>query len=153
VNPSISRPMPGRPARLLAFQTLTRDVDLRLIDLGSHPVTGTFESQPFSNSTRIEGSARFSPDGRHIAFASSRSGAQEMWMAERDGSGLRQVTALGAVGLMLGQWSPDGTQIAFEAAVAGNTDVYLVGADGGQLRRLTTEPSIDGVPTWSRDGL
>jgi Tol biopolymer transport system component len=152
LNPSISRPMPGRPARL-AFQTLTRDVDLRLIDLDSRPVKGTFESQPFSNSTRIEGSARFSPDGRHIAFASSRSGAQEMWVAERDGRALRQVTALGAVGLMLGQWSPDGTQIAFEAAVAGNTDVYLVGADGGHLRRLTTEPSIDGVPTWSRDGL
>jgi hypothetical protein len=30
--------------------------------------------------------------------------------------------------------------------------VYLVGADGGHLRKLTTEPSIDGVPTWSGDG-
>ena len=75
-----------------------------------------------------------------------------MWVAERDGSGLQQVTSLGAAGVMLGDWSPDGTRIAFEAAVAGNTDVYLVGADGGHLRRLTTEPSIDGVPSWSRDG-
>ena len=35
-NPSISRPMPGRPARL-AFQTITRDVDLQLIDLDAPP--------------------------------------------------------------------------------------------------------------------
>ena len=33
----------------------------------------TIDSQPFSNSTRIEGSARFSPDESRIAFASLRS--------------------------------------------------------------------------------
>ena len=54
--------------------------------------------------------------------------------------------------MLVGGWSPDGSQIAFEAAIDGNTDVYVVGRDGGHLRRLTTEPSIDGVPTWSADG-
>ena len=53
---------------------------------------------------------------------------------------------------MIGEWSPDGRRIAFEAAVGGNTDVYLVGADGGHLRRLTSEPTMEGVPMWSRDG-
>ena len=149
--PSISRPMAGRPARL-AFQTIAQDVDLHLIDLDARLVNDTLESLPFSNSTRMEGSARFSPDGRRIAFASLRSGTPEIWVAQRDGRGLQQVTSLGAAGVMLGEWSPDGTRIAFEAALAGNTDVYLVGADGGHLRRLTTEPSIDGVPSWSRDG-
>ena len=149
--PSISRPMLGHPARLV-FQTIARDVDLHLMNLDAHLVKDALESQPFSNSTRIEGSARFSPDGSRIAFASLRSGDSEVWVAERDGSGLQQVTSLGAAGVMLGDWSPDGTRIAFEAAVSGNTDVYLVGADGGHLRRLTTEPSIDGVPAWSRDG-
>ena len=149
--PSISRPIAGRPARL-AFQTIAQDVDLHLIDLDARLVNDTLESLPFSNSTRMEGSARFSPDGSRIAFASLRSGTPEVWVAERDGSGLQQVTSLGAAGVMLGEWSPDGTRIAFEAAVSGNTDVYLVGADGGHLRRLTTEPSIDGVPSWSRDG-
>jgi hypothetical protein len=75
-----------------------------------------------------------------------------VWVAERDGSGLQQITSLGAVGVFIGGWSPDGTRIAFEAAVAGNSDVYLVGADGGHLRRLTAEPSIEGVPSWSGDG-
>jgi Tol biopolymer transport system component len=151
VNPSISRPMPGQPARL-AFQTITRDVDIHMMGLDARLVNDTIESKPFSNSTRIEGSARFSSDASRIAFASFRSGGPEIWVAGRDGSGLQQITSLGAPGLFVGGWSPDGARIAFEAAIAGNTDVYLVGTDGGHLRRLTAEPSIDGVPSWSGDG-
>ena len=123
VYPSISRPTPGQPARL-AFQTITRDVDLQMMDLEARLVNDTIESKPFSNSTRIEGSARFSPDGSRIAFVSFRSGGPEIWVAGRDGSGLQQITSLGAPGLLVGGWSPDGARIAFEAAIAGNTDVY-----------------------------
>ena len=114
--------------RAWRFKRSTRDVDLHLMDLDARLVNDTIESQPFSNSTRIEGSARFSPDGSRIAFASFRSGAQEIWVAGRDGSGLRQVTTLGASGVLVGGWSPDGSQIAFEAAIDGNTDVYVVGS-------------------------
>ncbi len=150
-NPSISRPMPGQPARL-AFQTITRDVDIHLMDLESGLVHDTLESHPFANSTRIEGSARFSPDGSRIAFASSRSGAMEMWVAGRDGSGLLQITSLGVADLVVGGWSPDGARIVFDATVAGNSDVYVVGSDGGRVHRLTSEPSIDGLSSWSADG-
>jgi Tol biopolymer transport system component len=150
-NPSISRPMLGRPARL-AFQTTTRDVDFQLMDLNAPLVHETLESRPIVNSTREEGSSRFSRDGAHIAFTSLRSGSPEVWVAKRDGSDVRQLTTLGATGVLIGEWSPDGTRIAFEAAIAGNSDVYVVGADGGHLRRLTAEPSIEGVPMWSRDG-
>jgi Tol biopolymer transport system component len=151
LNPSISRPMPGQPARL-AFQTITRDVDIQMMDLQARLGNDTIESKPFSNSTRIEGSARFSVDGSRIAFSSFRSGGAEVWVAGRDGSGLQQITSLGAHELVVGGWSPDGSRIAFDAAVDGNSDVYLVGTDGGHLRRLTAEPSIDGVPSWSGDG-
>ena len=151
LRPSISRPRPGQPARL-AFQTITRDIDLHLTDLEAPLVNDTFESPAVLNSTRIEGSARFSPDGNRIAFASLRSGASEIWVAQRDGSGLQQVTTQGAADMSISEWSPDGTTIAFDATIDGNSDVYLVGADGGHLRRLTTEPSIDGLPAWSRDG-
>ena len=150
-NPSISRPAAGHPGRL-AFQTINYDVDLHLMGLDARLGNDSIDSRPFCNSTRVEASARFSPDGSRIAVASLRSGASEIWVAGRDGSGLQQVTTLGAAGVMVGGWSPDGRAIAFEAAVAGNTDVYLVGADGGHLRRLTAEPSIDGIPSWSGDG-
>jgi Tol biopolymer transport system component len=150
-NPSISRPIPGQPARL-AFQTIARDVDLQMMDLEARLVNETIESKPFANSTRPEGLARFSPDGSRIAFMSYRSGAPEIWVAGHDGSGLQQITSLGAPQLLVGGWSPDGARIAFDAAIAGNDDVYVVGADGGHLHRLTSEPSMDGVVSWSGDG-
>ena len=151
VDPSISRPMPGQPARL-AFQTITRDLDIHMMDLEAPLANDTIESKPFLNSTRIEGSARFSPDGSRVAFASSRSGNLEIWVAGRDGSGLQRITSLGAPQLFVGGWSPDGARIAFDAVIAGNDDVYVVGADGGHLRQLTSEPSVDGVVSWSADG-
>ena len=151
VNPSISRPAPGQPA-CLAFQTITRDIDIHMMDLEARLVNDTIESKPFSSSTRFEGPARFSPDGGRIAFASYRSGGPQIWVARRDGSGLQQITSVGAPQLFVGGWSADGTRIAFDAAIAGNDDVYVVGADGGHLRRLTSEPSVDGVASWSADG-
>ena len=150
-SPSISRPPPGHPARL-AFQTITRDVDIQLMDLDERLVNDTIASLPFG--TRL--ASRVRPDSRRTAAGlRSRRSAQaprEIWVANRDGSELQQVTTMGAVGVLVGGWSPDGLQIAFEAAVGGNTDVYVVGRDGGHLRRLTTEPSIDGIPSWSGDG-
>jgi Tol biopolymer transport system component len=149
-NPSISRPISGQPARL-AFQSINRDVDIHLMDLEARLLNDGIESQPFANSTRIEASAQFSPDGKRIAFASYRSGSPEIWLADRDGGKLQQITSLGAAELVVGGWSPDGATIVFDATVAGNSDVYAVGSDGGRVRRLTSEPSIDGLSTWSAD--
>jgi Tol biopolymer transport system component len=136
----------------LAFQTIAYDVDLQLMDRDASPAHALIESPPFWNSTRVENSARFSPDGSRLAVSSFRSGDHEIWVGSRTGSEFQQVTRLGASGVLVGGWSPDGSQIAFEAAVDGNTDVYIVGKDGGSVRRLTVEPSIDGVPSWSGDG-
>jgi Tol biopolymer transport system component len=151
INPSLSRSMPGQPARL-AFETIARDVDLQLLNLEAGLPNDTIEATAFANSTRIEGSAGFSPDGARIAFASFRAGAMELWVAERDGSGLRQLTSLGATQLVVGAWSADGARIVFDATVDGNSDVYVVGSEGGRVQRLTTEPSIDGLSSWSADG-
>jgi Tol biopolymer transport system component len=38
------------------------------------------------------------------------------------------------------------------ADINGNWDLYMVNSDGSNLRRLTTDPAIDGLPTWSPDG-
>ena len=40
-------------------------------------------------------SPAFSPTGRHIAFASTRLGNQQIFVVGRDGNGLRQVTKEG----------------------------------------------------------
>ena len=38
------------------------------------------------------------------------------------------------------------------AMVDGYRDIYLIPAEGGAPRRLTTEPSLEGRPSWSQDG-
>ena len=150
-NPSISRPRAGQPTRL-AFQTITRDVNIHVMDLEAPLVNAIIPSKPFANSTRIEASARFSPDAGRIAFVSDRSGDPQIWVAGRDGSGLQQFTSLRAAQMGVSGWSPDGANIGFDAAIDGNSDVYVVGSDGGNLRRLTTEAARDGIPSWSADG-
>ncbi len=40
-------------------------------------------------------SPAFSPNGRHVAFASSRAGKEQIFTIHRDGSGLRQITRSG----------------------------------------------------------
>jgi Tol biopolymer transport system component len=159
--PSISRPGPGRPARL-AFQTGRADISLRLIDLDT-PRSGE-EIQgvkPLCDSSIVDYPGAFSPDASRVVFTSARSGraapgglagAPQLWIANRDGTGLRQLTTLDSPEVRHPAWSPDGQRITFEASVNGNTDVHLISPEGGQPRRLTREDSIDTFPSWSQDG-
>ncbi len=110
------------------------------------------DSAPFLSSTRWDGMAQFSPDGRRIAFVSDRSGAFEIWVARTDGSHPVQLTSLKGPYAGRPCWSPDGESIAFFARVKGNADIYVIRSAGGVLRRLTHHPSEDARPSWSRDG-
>ena len=47
-----------------------------------------------------------------IAFASSRSGAVEIWLMNIDGSGLKQITNI-QEGACQPRWSPDGSKLVF----------------------------------------
>jgi eukaryotic-like serine/threonine-protein kinase len=104
----------------------------------------------FISTTRAEAFPHFSPNGDRIAFASDRSGSDEIWVCDSDGSNAVQLTALGDGGTP--RWSPDGERIAFDSSRDGQHELYVVSANGGQPRRLTTHPSSDIIPSWSRDG-
>ena len=103
-------------------------------------------------STRQDHSPQFSPDGKKIAFVSDRSGSDELWVCESDGSHLAQLTSFDDSTSGTPRWSPDGQQIAFDARLAGNSDIYVVSAEGGKPHPLTLETSHDVIPSWSRDG-
>jgi eukaryotic-like serine/threonine-protein kinase len=109
------------------------------------------EAVKFISSTRWEMEPRFSPDGKKIAFASSRSGSAEIWVCNSDGSQAFPLTSLRAP-TNRPRWSPDGQRIVFYSDASGNRDIYVILADGGGLIQLTKDPSIDSNPDWSADG-
>jgi Tol biopolymer transport system component/DNA-binding winged helix-turn-helix (wHTH) protein len=105
----------------------------------------------FIASTRIDAEPQFSPDGRQIAFGSSRSGSYEVWKCDREGRNPVQLTYFkGSAGSA--RWSPDSRSIAFDASQGDVMDIYIISADGGAPHRLTSGRSKNARPSWSRDG-
>jgi Tol biopolymer transport system component len=102
-------------------------------------------------STRPDEAPQYSPDGRRIAFASSRSGPPEIWTCQRDGTGCSPLTHLG-VHSGTPRWSPDGHRIAFDSRPASQSDIYVVTVESGEINRVTSSAAEDVVPSWSRDG-
>jgi len=107
---------------------------------------------PFISSTRDDSSPQFSPDGKRIAFVSTRSGNPEIWTSDAEGLNAVQVTHFGGAAVTTPRWSPDGGRIAFDSNVTGEFDIWVVSANGGKPQRMTTDPANDGNPSWSRDG-
>jgi Tol biopolymer transport system component/serine/threonine protein kinase len=103
-------------------------------------------------SSRRDDSPSISPGGERIAFVSKRTGNEEIWVCDRDGGRLEQLTSFKGPGTGTPRWSPDGHWIAFDSLAVGNPDIYLIGADGGIPRRLTTGPCGNFMPSWSPDG-
>ncbi len=93
----------------------------------------------------------YSPDARKVAFSSDRSGFQNIWICESDGSNPVQVTHFEAhTGSP--RWSPDGRRLVFDSVEKGHWNLYTVDAEGGVPRPLTRDPSGGNDPAWSRDG-
>ncbi len=105
-------------------------------------------------STRRQNNAQYSPDGRLIAFESTRAGLWDLWMSNSDGTNPVQLSRLN---LNTGhpRWSPDGQKVAFHAFSAANLnqpDVYVVDISERIPRKLVTNLKMTYDPTWSADG-
>jgi len=77
---------------------------------------------------------RFSPDGKSIAFLSSRGGSQQIWVMSAEGSNPRQVTkfSTGADGHI---WSPDGKTLVFTSDIYPGCDAD----DGCNAKKMEAE--------------
>ena len=93
-----------------------------------------------------------SPDETQMAFISTRSGAAEVWIADRDGSNARQLTKFGRASMRAPRWSPDGKSILISAAVNGRPDLYVFDAASAAMTRLTEDDEDEMAPAWSSDG-
>jgi len=143
-------PSLSRDGRRLAYTQMSSNINIWRYEV---PQT-TGRSAPATKliaSTYSNLGPQFSPDGKRIVFASTRSGVSEIWVCDSDGSNPRQLTLSGRwAGTP--RWSPDGRQIAFDGNPEGHLGIYVVSVEGGQPRRMTTNASNDSIASWSRDG-
>lgn len=92
-----------------------------------------------------------------IAFASTRSGAVEIWLMNNDGTGLKQITSI-PEGACQPRWSPDGSKIVFISPCMRHQNSYpganlfIINADSTGLVPLPSAPGGDYDPSWSKDG-
>lgn len=147
--PAISK---GPPIRL-AYQRSYVDSNIWRVEIPKSPdVIGT--PGPIIASSALERDPQFSSDGTRIAFASTRSGYSEIWLAGSDGSNPVQLTFFaGKRTAGAPSWSPVGRQIAFDSSGgAGKSDIFVIDVESRAFRQLTEEPLFQVRPSWSRDG-
>jgi Tol biopolymer transport system component len=138
------------PSGHMAYAAMQRDTRFWRFDL-AEPTDGVRDAQ-LLESTLDEATPSYSPDGRRIAFASTRSGTQEIWVGNADGTGPRQMTQMGGAQCMDPRWSPDGRRILFSSDRTGSSDVYELDDAGATSRRLTSTAAAETAARWSRDG-
>lgn len=156
--------------RRLVF-TSTMDGDLELYTMN---LDGT-DLRRVTHRVGYDGGAFFSPDGSRLVWRAGypvtatdtadylrllrdrlvRPARVELWVANADGTGARQVTRLGGANFAP-FWHPDGKEIIFssnfENPRSGRFDLYLIQEDGTGLERVTYYEDFDSFPMFSPDG-
>ncbi len=92
----------------------------------------------------------WSPDGSKIVFISSRSGIDQVWLMDADGSDPQQLTFDAVFKGQVPDWSPDGSKIAY--AVGDPGDIWVIDADGTNAHPVIATPTDEFGPAWSPDG-
>jgi Tol biopolymer transport system component/DNA-binding winged helix-turn-helix (wHTH) protein len=144
-------PTAARMAQRLGYVQGIGGLNIWRIDLAS-PTKPRRAPIKLLASTRGQQAPRISPEGKHIAFESSRSGSMEIWLCDIDGSNPVQLTSFGGPVTGTPRWSPDGREIVFDSRVSGHPALYVVSISGGPPRLLPTGTGGPEQPFWSKDG-
>jgi dipeptidyl aminopeptidase/acylaminoacyl peptidase len=95
-------------------------------------------TRKLTHNARQNAEPAWSPDGRKIAFRSTRNGNRDIYVMNADGSGKRNLTR-NAAWDSRPSWSPDGRTIAFVSNRDGRLEAYVMNADGSGQRSLTVQ--------------
>jgi TolB protein len=158
------------PDGLITF-TSVRDGDMEIYTMNGDGSN----VRRLTNRPGPDGGPFFSYDGKRIAFRGHpldagkelddyrallkeglwRPTQLELFVMDRDGSNLRQVTRLGGANFAP-SWHPNGKRLIFASNIGDpkgrNFDIYLVNVDGTGLERVTFNDTFDGFPMFSPDG-
>lgn len=158
------------PDGLITF-TSVRDGDMEIYSMKGDG-SGV---RRLTNRPGPDGGPFFSHDGRMIVFRGRplnagpeldeyrallkaglwRPTSLELFVMDRDGGNLRQVTRLGGANFAP-SWHPDGKRLIFASNIhdpkGRNFDLYLINLDGTGLERVTFNETFDGFPMFSPDG-
>ena len=101
---------------------------------------------------------KWSPDGKFIAFQSDRTGRDEIWVAEPEGTGLKKITDLdNEKGALL--WTPDSKALLYTAAdrklysysVADSKTSVVTTSDVGRVGSVAVSPDSKWVAFSKQD--
>jgi TolB protein len=158
------------PDGLIVF-TSVRDGDMEIYSMKSD---GS-DVKRLTSRPGPDGGPFFSWDGQQVAFRGKplspgpeldnyrallkeglwRPTELELFLMNRDGSNLRQITTLGGANFAP-SWHPDGKRLVFASNKADpkgrDFDIYLINLDGTGLERVTYNETFDGFPMFSPDG-
>lgn len=98
-----------------------------------------------------EESPAWSPDGKQIAFTSTRDGNQEIYLIDSTGQNLKRITQDPGLDAHP-TWTPDGRHLLFATNRWGDFEIAQVDVAGERVERLTTSRGLDDYPACSADG-
>ena len=151
----VTEPRVSPDGAWVAYTVRTEDLkaDIRQTDLWMTSWDGATTQRLTFTRKESENTPRWSPDGRYLAFLSSRgddNDADQLWLLPRAGGEAERVTEL-KCGVDEYEWSPDGARIA---VVMADSDSVAVGKDDTQppivIDRFYFKNDDDGYLTHKR---
>ena len=155
--------------KMIYTSTKDGDIDLYIMNLK------TGEEKRITNSLGYDGGAWFSPDGKKIIWRASRPKTEaeikeykelladnmvaptnmEVYIANADGSNVKQVTSLGQAN-WAPSYMPDSKRIIFasnhEYKRGFPFNLYTINEDGTDLKKVSHDKGFDAFPLFSPNG-
>ena len=120
-------------------------------DLWRMPLHGSGAAQRITTAQGDDRSGAWSPDGKRLAFDSTRDGNTELYVVNADGSNTVRLTDSPS-SEWAASWSPDGSKIAYTSDQSGIAEIWEMNPDGSHATQLTADPDGDLWPSWAPDG-
>ena len=108
--------------------------------------------ETFIESSFVDRSPVYSPDGSRLAFISDRTGKRQIWVAALDGSRPTEWTRNMEVDGLPPTWSRDGKRILFAESSTGNGQLFILDAATKTPARITHDTLDYTNAKWSLNG-